>query len=105
MVFSPQVLEVVRNNYDTLTLKLYDNLDQFERYTEKPIETAFFTPLVCTAFLYLLTYFCVDNFFIICFQWSLKEKIIYLECKNKTIGCFRLETSMFLRDIACVLLH
>lgn len=41
-----QVLEVVRNNYDTLTLKLYDNLDQFERYTEKPIETAFFTPLV-----------------------------------------------------------
>lgn len=52
-----QVLEVVRNNYDTLTLKLYDNLDQFERYTEKPIETAFFTPLVCNVSIYLFTYF------------------------------------------------
>ncbi|GFQ97337.1 hypothetical protein TNCT_355651, partial [Trichonephila clavata] len=31
---------------DTLTLKLYDNLDQYEKYTEKPIETAFFAPLV-----------------------------------------------------------
>ncbi|KAF8785102.1 Armadillo-like helical domain-containing [Argiope bruennichi] len=41
-----QVLDVVRNNYDTLTLKLYDNLDQYEKYTEKPIESAFFTPLV-----------------------------------------------------------
>ncbi|XP_054722195.1 armadillo-like helical domain-containing protein 3 [Uloborus diversus] len=41
-----QVLEVVRSNYDSLTLKLYDNLDQFEKYTEKPIEAAFFTPLV-----------------------------------------------------------
>ncbi|CAL1280907.1 unnamed protein product [Larinioides sclopetarius] len=41
-----QVLDVVRSNYDTLTLKLYDNLDQYEKYTEKPIESAFFTPLV-----------------------------------------------------------
>ncbi|GFT69451.1 armadillo-like helical domain-containing protein 3 [Nephila pilipes] len=41
-----QVLDVVKSNYDTLTLKLYDNLDQYEKYTEKPIETAFFTPLV-----------------------------------------------------------
>ncbi|GIY98724.1 armadillo-like helical domain-containing protein 3 [Caerostris extrusa] len=40
-----QVLEVVRSNYDTLTLKLYDNLDQYEKYTEKPIETGFFLPL------------------------------------------------------------
>lgn len=40
------VLDVVKSNYDTLTLKLYDNLDQYEKYTEKPIETAFFTPLV-----------------------------------------------------------
>ncbi|XP_059152994.1 armadillo-like helical domain-containing protein 3 [Physella acuta] len=38
-----QVLEVVRGNYDTLTLKLQDSLDQFERYSEKPRETAFFT--------------------------------------------------------------
>ncbi|GBO01483.1 UPF0668 protein C10orf76 [Araneus ventricosus] len=41
-----EVLDVVRSNYDTLTLKLYDNLDQYEKYTEKPIESAFFTPLV-----------------------------------------------------------
>ncbi|KAH9523603.1 hypothetical protein Btru_040435 [Bulinus truncatus] len=37
------VLEVVRGNYDTLTLKLQDSLDQFERYSEKPREMAFFT--------------------------------------------------------------
>nr|XP_006824560.1 PREDICTED: UPF0668 protein C10orf76 homolog [Saccoglossus kowalevskii] len=41
-----QVLDVVRSNYDTLTLKLQDNLDQYERYSEKPTETAFFTYLV-----------------------------------------------------------
>ncbi|XP_072026688.1 armadillo-like helical domain-containing protein 3 [Amphiura filiformis] len=41
-----QVLEVVRTNYDTLTLKLQDSLDQYERYAEKPRESAFFTQLV-----------------------------------------------------------
>ena len=41
-----QVLEVVRSNYDTLTLKLQDGLDQYDKYTEKPTETAFFTQLV-----------------------------------------------------------
>lgn len=41
-----QVLEVVRASYDTLTLKLQDSLDQFERYTEKPKETAFYTQFV-----------------------------------------------------------
>lgn len=41
-----QVLEVVKANYDTLTLKLQDNLDQFERYSEKPKETGYFTQLV-----------------------------------------------------------
>lgn len=41
-----QVLEVVRANYDTLTLKLQDSLDYFEKYTEKTKETAFFTQLV-----------------------------------------------------------
>lgn len=41
-----QVLEVVRASYDTLTLKLQDSLDQFERYSEQPQETAFFTQLV-----------------------------------------------------------
>ena len=46
MWFARQVLEVVRANYDTLTLKLQDNLDYFEKYTEKAKETAFFTQLV-----------------------------------------------------------
>ncbi|PVD29992.1 hypothetical protein C0Q70_09253 [Pomacea canaliculata] len=41
-----QVLEVVRGNYDTLTLKLQDSLDQFERYAEKPKEVPFFTNMV-----------------------------------------------------------
>uniref|UniRef100_A0A6M2DYT5 Putative conserved secreted protein n=1 Tax=Xenopsylla cheopis TaxID=163159 RepID=A0A6M2DYT5_XENCH len=41
-----QVLEVVRGNYDSLTLKLQDSLDQYERYTEKPTHTSFFTTLV-----------------------------------------------------------
>ena len=49
MWFFSQVLEVVRSNYDSLTLKLQDNLDQYERYAEKPKETAYFTQLVsCT---------------------------------------------------------
>lgn len=43
-----QVLAIVKNNYDTLTLKLQDSLDQYERYAEKPKETAFFTQLVRT---------------------------------------------------------
>lgn len=43
---SCQVLEVVRSNYDTLTLKLQDGLDQFERYSEQPKEVAFFKELV-----------------------------------------------------------
>lgn len=41
-----QVLEVVKANYDTLTLKLQDSLDQYERYSEKPRETGYFTQLV-----------------------------------------------------------
>ncbi|KTG35082.1 hypothetical protein cypCar_00035206, partial [Cyprinus carpio] len=41
-----QVLEVVRSNYDTLTLKLQDGLDQFERYSEQPREAGFFKELV-----------------------------------------------------------
>lgn len=40
-----QVLEVVRKNYD-LTLKLQDSLDHYERYSERPKHTAFFTNLV-----------------------------------------------------------
>jgi len=41
-----KVLEVVRSNYDSLTLKMQDSLDQFERYAEKPKETTFFSQLV-----------------------------------------------------------
>ncbi|CAG2166751.1 unnamed protein product [Oppiella nova] len=42
-----QVLEIVRNNYDTLTLKLQDNLDQFDRYDpETQCESKFFTELL-----------------------------------------------------------
>ncbi|CAF0844248.1 unnamed protein product [Brachionus calyciflorus] len=40
-----QVLEIVRTNYDSLTLKLEDDLDQYERYTERPHEEVFFTNL------------------------------------------------------------
>ena len=36
----------MRANYDSLTLKLQDSLDQYERYSEKPRENAFFTNLV-----------------------------------------------------------
>ena len=41
-----KVLEVVRSNYDTLTLKLQDNLDHFDKYGEKLNEASFFTQLV-----------------------------------------------------------
>lgn len=41
-----QILEVVRKNYDSLTLKLQDSLDQYERYSEKPKHTSFFTSMV-----------------------------------------------------------
>ncbi|XP_068712035.1 armadillo-like helical domain-containing protein 3 [Montipora foliosa] len=43
---SEQVLTVIRSNYDTLTLKLQENLDHYEKYSEKPREAAFFTQLV-----------------------------------------------------------
>ena len=38
---------MVRNNYDSLTLRLQDNLDNFERYSERPKEAVFFSDLVC----------------------------------------------------------
>nr|CAD7256992.1 unnamed protein product [Timema shepardi] len=48
------ILDVVRKNYDSLTLKLQDSLDQYERYAEKPRHAAFFTAMhlelcVCVA--------------------------------------------------------
>lgn len=41
-----EVLEIVKGNYDNLTLKLQHSLDHFERYAERPKETHFFTELV-----------------------------------------------------------
>lgn len=41
-----EILDILRNNYDSLTLKLLDELDQYERYSEKPCHMAFFTSLV-----------------------------------------------------------
>ncbi|XP_043268644.1 armadillo-like helical domain-containing protein 3 isoform X2 [Venturia canescens] len=41
-----QILAVIIQNYDTLTLKLQDNLDQYERYSEKPNHTSFFEEMV-----------------------------------------------------------
>ena len=40
---------MIRSNYDTLTLKLQENLDHYEKYSEKPKEAAYFTQLVCVA--------------------------------------------------------
>ncbi|KJE93802.1 hypothetical protein CAOG_04545 [Capsaspora owczarzaki ATCC 30864] len=41
-----QVLAVIKNNYDTLTLKLQDNLDQYDKYAENPREVSFFRTAV-----------------------------------------------------------
>lgn len=41
-----QILEVVRKNYDSLTLKLQDSLDQYERYSEKPKHSSFFIQML-----------------------------------------------------------
>ncbi|XP_057332001.1 armadillo-like helical domain-containing protein 3 [Microplitis mediator] len=41
-----QILAIIIQNYDTLALKLQDNLDQYERYSEKPNHTTFFEEMV-----------------------------------------------------------
>ena len=41
-----QILDVVRDNYDSLTLKLQEGLDQYDNYAENPSYTSFFTSLV-----------------------------------------------------------
>ena len=53
---SLQVLDVVRSNYDSLTLKLIDGLDHYDRYTEKPKETLFFTQLVGVLWVWHISY-------------------------------------------------
>eukprot|EP00095_Tigriopus_kingsejongensis_P007666 maker-scaffold156_size297567-snap-gene-0.24 protein:Tk07666 transcript:maker-scaffold156_size297567-snap-gene-0.24-mRNA-1 annotation:"hypothetical protein L798_14922" len=41
-----QILDVVKSNYDSLTLKLQEGLDQYEPYVESPRHAVFFTNLV-----------------------------------------------------------
>ena len=45
---------MVRSNYDTLTLKLQDNLDHFDKYAEKLNEASFFTQLVSLKLLFVI---------------------------------------------------
>lgn len=40
------MLEVVRSNYESLTLKLEEDLDQYERYSEENTEINYFLNLV-----------------------------------------------------------
>lgn len=40
-----QVMDIIKQNYETLTLKLVDNLDTFTMYSEEPYEMAFFIEL------------------------------------------------------------
>jgi hypothetical protein len=39
-------MDIIRQNYDTLTLKLIDNLTTFPIYAEEPYEMAFFVELL-----------------------------------------------------------
>lgn len=41
-----QIMTIIIQNYDSLTLKLQDNLDQFQRYSENPHHFEFFNKLV-----------------------------------------------------------
>jgi len=41
-----QILELVKSNYDSLTLKLQDSLDLYDNYAENPNYNSFFTSMV-----------------------------------------------------------
>merc|ERR1712071_501070 len=41
-----QILEVVRSHYDSLTLKLHDSLDTYERYAERAPVAAFLSTIL-----------------------------------------------------------
>lgn len=40
------MLNVVRKNYESLNLRVEENLDSYERYSERPKESLFFSDLV-----------------------------------------------------------
>jgi len=65
-----QILAVIIQNYDSLALKLQDNLDQYERYSEKPNHTAFFEEMVIKENLLIYTLY-----LIICHPMSPMEKL------------------------------
>lgn len=46
-----QILAIIIQNYDCLALRLQDNLDQYERYSEKPNYTTFFEEMVTFYFI------------------------------------------------------
>lgn len=46
IAFYVQILEVVRSHYDSLTLKLHESLDAYERYAERPPVAAFLSSIV-----------------------------------------------------------
>ncbi|KAK2727228.1 armadillo-like helical domain-containing protein 3 isoform X2 [Artemia franciscana] len=56
-----QILEVVRNGYESLTLKLVDNLDQFQRYTETPNHNAFFAAFIRNVIVEARAYIDLDS--------------------------------------------
>ena len=68
---------MVRASYDTLTLKLQDSLDQFERYSEQPQETAFFTQLVQFTFILNVCNRAVGR----ALDWGLKYSLKKVDCK------------------------
>lgn len=78
---------MIRSNYDTLTLKLQENLDHYEKYSEKPKEAAFFTQLVRVMVVssmskvpselrYLKHYQGLQQWNCICFNWKIPLKLI-----------------------------
>ncbi len=51
-----QVLDIVRSNYESLTLKLEEDLDQYDRYSESN-EIVYFSNLVRKLFQFFILIF------------------------------------------------
>lgn len=58
LVNNLQILEVVRSHYDSLTLKLHESLDAYERYAERPPVAAFLSSIVSFAHLIIYSLIC-----------------------------------------------